>query len=859
MKIFNRKLIRPAIFTAVFAVLAAVVFLIAKPVLAQNIVSQAVTASRTGIGDIIRIMVGSLIYIYTYFVGRLLLVLISILVKVASYNDFVNSAVVIQGWTIIRDIANMFFIIILLAIAFGTILGVDKLDWKQRLPKLLIFAVLINFTRVIAGIVIDFGQVIMITFVNGFRDAAGGNFAELLGIRGMLELSVPGGNLQQNINIAQGNVEGAAIDFIQVIAAMIGGAIFATISLIVILMMLLVLIYRMVMLWIYVTLSPIAFLLGAFPQGEKYYADWWNKLISAVALGPVLAFFIWLSLATVASINVGSDYRVTSTTTSNQPPPPLSCGASELCQEDNILKFIVGIGMLMGGLTVAQGFANSAGEGMGGLVGWAKKSSTGAMKRLSGVGSVQKAKQAFQKKDMQAGGLGGLLARGAIYAQAGFKNVPLLGGAKAGVAVEKYQAEQIALREKKMGSLRDQELLDIARSEGGASYEKAAAMAILAKRGAINEKNFTKEDIANAKNVFGNAKSDLGQFMAAVKKQAPAFAYDLKKPEDREQFTLDVRRGVARAENLEAKYFEGEEGKDFVKGLSVGQTSEQIQAFYNKLTKDAQDKFETQLRAVGTESGASYDVKEALANITLEPDLAFANDPEGAIKWAERRKRKRIYTKEDADKFRERAEAGRPYGFVPTEDDMDRARAAEAIGRALSSAAETKGGGTARGRGGVGGGYTVASVEGAVIEGTPQAEAAAKARAESSERVAAETMSERQKAREDYQKREVQKVYDEYKAQDNPAKVELDIAELKETLEKITNREVQGPAMAVEMKLENLEQVKAMFDAERGELEKALREKQEQAKSASLADKEKLAVEMGNINKQLEKYKPKKA
>ncbi len=860
MKIFKNKLSRWATI-AVFSALAVVVFLAVRPVLAQEagFASQFATASVTGIGDIIRLAVGALLFVYIHFIGMLLLVIIKLLVQVASYNSYVNSAVVLAGWGIVRDLANMFFILILLAIAFGTILGQEKLNWKQRLPKLLIFAVLINFTRVIAGIVIDFGQVVMITFVNGFKDAAGGNFADLLGIRQLLEFSPA-----QTGNVVTGNVGNAAIDFVQVLGAMIGAAIFATISLIVILLITVVLVYRMVMLWIYVVLSPIAFILGAFPQGEGYYADWWKKLVSTVALGPVLAFFLWLTLLTVGQISMGegSTANLATNTSLGGPTQEISCGPSEACQTDNILKFIIGIGLLMGGLTVAQSLASSAGEGMGGLVGFAKKASTGAMKGLMGVGIAKRTKAAFEKKDTRAGGVSGLLARGAIYTQAGLKKVPLLGGGgvKAQAAVEKYQSEQIGLQKRKMGSLRDQELLEKAKQKG-TSYEKAAAMALLAERGAITEydekKNpngFRKEEIASAKQVFGNALPDFGQFMSAVKKQAPALVYDKNKPEDRAQFALDVRRGVARVDNLDAKYFEGDEGKEFVKGFSIGQTSEQIQAFYNKLTKDAQEQFEKQLRDIGTEAGVSYDLKEALANITLEPDLAFADDPEGAIKWAERRKRRRIYTKEDADKFRERAEIGKPYGYVPSEDDMAKARAAEAIGRALNAAAQGKGGGEGK----PSGGYTVASVQGAVVEGTPQAEAAAKAETEAGEKVVAETIKERQRVREENQKREVQKIYNEYKTEKTPAQVELDLNELKELLEKINRGEVKQSAMPVELKLENLEQVKVIFDAERGELEKMLKAKQEQAKNASLADKERLQLEIGDINKKLEPYKPNK-
>jgi len=72
----------------------------------------------------------------------------------------------------------MSFILILLIIAFATILRQESYS-KKLLPKLLIMAVLINFSRTIFGLLIDFSQVIMLTFVNAFS-AGGGYFIKAL-------------------------------------------------------------------------------------------------------------------------------------------------------------------------------------------------------------------------------------------------------------------------------------------------------------------------------------------------------------------------------------------------------------------------------------------------------------------------------------------------------------------------------------------------------------------------------------------------------------------------------------------------------------------------------------------------------
>ena len=50
--------------------------------------------------------------------GKLLLVIVHLLISVAQYNDFMNSPAVTTGWVIIRDLVNMFFVVILLIIAW---------------------------------------------------------------------------------------------------------------------------------------------------------------------------------------------------------------------------------------------------------------------------------------------------------------------------------------------------------------------------------------------------------------------------------------------------------------------------------------------------------------------------------------------------------------------------------------------------------------------------------------------------------------------------------------------------------------------------------------------------------------------
>ncbi|MDO8599219.1 MAG: hypothetical protein Q7S02_03855, partial [bacterium] len=181
-------------------------------------------------------------------VGKLLLLAIYILTLIAQYNDFVNAAAVKNGWVIVRDVGNMFFIVVLLIIAFATILNVSSYQWKAMLPQLVIAAILINFSKTIAGIFIDLSQVMMLTFVNGFAAAAGGNFANMYRIQDLLSLD-PNGS------------ESTGLSLLAILGSYILAFILLTIALVTTLIMAVIMAFRIVMLWALVVLSPLPYVL----------------------------------------------------------------------------------------------------------------------------------------------------------------------------------------------------------------------------------------------------------------------------------------------------------------------------------------------------------------------------------------------------------------------------------------------------------------------------------------------------------------------------------------------------------------------------------------------------------------------
>jgi len=210
-------------------------------------------ASNT-IGYGIALILSWIAYIITAVVGFFITVLIKILVSVAQFNHIIDVETVKNGWVIVRDLANMFFVLVLLVIAFATILRIESYNAKRLLPKLLIMAILINFSKMIFGLIIDFSQVIMLTFVNSFA-SGNGWFIDMFNVKNLF-----------SINTFKRYVSGeSAFTGWALAMAVIASVLASIITLIVIAVILAVLVIRIVMLWIYTILSPLVFLGFAFP------------------------------------------------------------------------------------------------------------------------------------------------------------------------------------------------------------------------------------------------------------------------------------------------------------------------------------------------------------------------------------------------------------------------------------------------------------------------------------------------------------------------------------------------------------------------------------------------------------------
>lgn len=250
---------------------------------------------------------------------------------VAKYNNFTSLEPVIGGWQIMRDVANMFFVLILLVIAFATIMSIERYGYRSLLRRLIVMSILVNFSMTIVGLLIDLSQVIMLTFVAAIKDVASGNIVAGFGLADAFNLSAS-----------------SSADLGNYITTLILGAVMITIVVVVIGVFLIILCMRIVRLWILIVMAPIAFLFYVFPGTQKYYSEWMNDLTNNLIIGPVLAFFLWLSFTIIGR---GTLYEGFVDKNQKDVNPTTSPG--KMTTTANVINFIIALSMLVGGLQFA--------------------------------------------------------------------------------------------------------------------------------------------------------------------------------------------------------------------------------------------------------------------------------------------------------------------------------------------------------------------------------------------------------------------------------------------------------------------------------------------------------------------------
>lgn len=269
-------------------------------------------AEFEGVQKFLAFIMSQIVFFLIQAIGNLTSMVTHVLVIVSQFNEFTTFRPVEIGYNVVRDISFMFFIVAMLIIAGATVLNLKEYGWTRWLSRVVIYAFLVFQAKFITGFLIQAAQVVMLTFVNAFKDALYGNFVDMLGLTKILQFS------DTATETAKGDWS--------VLISLIAGLVVLVVAFIVIAAMTWLIVVRVVALWILTILSPFAYAMKILPWTQGRGATWWSEFGRYTVQGPVIAFFIWLSMYLSSSLVGG--FVTPSTPTSLNSEHPTSIGRS---------------------------------------------------------------------------------------------------------------------------------------------------------------------------------------------------------------------------------------------------------------------------------------------------------------------------------------------------------------------------------------------------------------------------------------------------------------------------------------------------------------------------------------------------
>ncbi|MBU1167433.1 hypothetical protein KKC60_03435 [Patescibacteria group bacterium] len=297
------------------------------------------------------------------------------------------------GWVVVRDVVNMFFILILLVMAFGTILRIENYQFKKLLPRLIIGILLVNFSRTICAIFIEFSDVLMraFTFGNSNANIAAG-FTRTLGMDKLVTVGAA--------------VDTKTINDSSVAAGMAMLVIFVGLFILAMTGMVVLLTVRLVALMFLTVISPVAFLFDIVPKTQEYAKKWWGEFTKFILYGPVATFCVFLSLKVASTLSSKG-------TEALMPGGKLDTAALKggffitSWDFEQFMRFILIITMLYASFLVVKGVSSfGAGALLGFATGKVLGGAAGLTAGLFGIGKYGSATRAITRRSLMKGNEG---------------------------------------------------------------------------------------------------------------------------------------------------------------------------------------------------------------------------------------------------------------------------------------------------------------------------------------------------------------------------------------------------------------------------------------------------------------------
>jgi hypothetical protein len=246
-------------------------------------------------------------------------------------------------WTLIRDVCNLAFVFGFIYLGIRTIFDPESAQVKRYLSRIIIGALLINFSLFFAKVIIDFSNMAGVQIYNAILTSNSSNpdatFSQIA-FQSLGLVTIYG---NEGITDALNEFMVGDKSFVFYLMA----SLFLLITAFVFLVAAILLAIRFVHLIFLMIASPVLFAAIVFPQTEKYSSDLWKKLINYSIFLPAYLLMIFISFKAIKNLGMGEDGSFSKALLSGE--NTLVSGNMDI-----VIKFIIIIFFMISSLSIAQ-------------------------------------------------------------------------------------------------------------------------------------------------------------------------------------------------------------------------------------------------------------------------------------------------------------------------------------------------------------------------------------------------------------------------------------------------------------------------------------------------------------------------
>jgi hypothetical protein len=215
------------------------------------------------------------------------LLVVQPLVTTATAGDNDSNVGIYTAWSVMRNIANIAFVITFLIIIFSQLsgMGVSNYGVKKLLPRLVVAAILVNLSFWVCAIAVDLSNVVGASMIQVF-DAVKNDVIRATDLDTIRDATLANGGKWSTL--VSGVLAGGAVGAVYYVglAALIPALLAAVVA---ILTVFLVLTLRQALIILLVVVSPLAFVAYLLPNTEDLFTKWRKLFTTLLLMYPIIA------------------------------------------------------------------------------------------------------------------------------------------------------------------------------------------------------------------------------------------------------------------------------------------------------------------------------------------------------------------------------------------------------------------------------------------------------------------------------------------------------------------------------------------------------------------------------------------